>query len=54
MNDYLYIIRKMLLDGVNTNIVTDWAVRQYKDGKVTSRMLDLAYGTIADIVENYI
>lgn len=54
MKDYLYTIRKMLFDGIDENIVVDWAVNQYEKGNVTSRMLELAYGTIADIVNHYL
>ena len=50
----LYEVRKMLFNGIDENIVSEWVHHKYENGEITSRMLELAWATIADITKNYI
>ena len=54
MENILCEVRKMLFDGIDENIVSEWVLGKYTSGKINDRMLELAWSTIADITENYI
>lgn len=54
MENILYEVRKMLMDGIDENIVSEWVYGKLKNGKITTRMYELAISTIADMTDNYI
>lgn len=54
MENILYEVRKMLMDGIDENIVSEWVYGKLENGKITTRMYELAISTIADMTGNYI
>ncbi len=48
-DDYLMIVRQMVMDNIDENIISDWIVLQLNKGAITSRMYELGISTMADM-----
>ncbi len=51
MENILSQVRQMLIDGVDENIVSEWIYGKLENGKITTRMYELAISTMADMTE---
>lgn len=51
MENILSQVRQMLMDGIDENIVSEWIYRKLENGKINTRMYELAIATMADMTE---